>query len=176
MYLIEYSPRDLGDYAVRAYDIRARRLYPDPVVDPREPDEAMRGLPITRATSPDGRWAYTLYDGAGMHPFVHALDTVRNSAVCIDLDALAGRNDLNALKLRVGAAGRTLTVHRARNDLLVIDTRTFRVSRPALARPDGTTGGDDGFRWPLVFGAAMAALLAAGALSIVLWRRRPIPT
>ena len=47
----------------------------------------MRGQPLTRATSPDGRWAYTLYDGAGKEPFIHALDTSTRSARCIDLDA-----------------------------------------------------------------------------------------
>ena len=34
--------------------------------------EKMGGSPLTRATSLDGRWAYTLYDGAGRTPFVHA--------------------------------------------------------------------------------------------------------
>ena len=41
---------------------------PEPIIDPPELDEAMRGMPITRAASPDGRFAYTLYDGAGEHP------------------------------------------------------------------------------------------------------------
>jgi hypothetical protein len=36
-------------------------------------NEVMRGSPITRTTSADGRWAYTLYDGAGR-------DTVRSRA------------------------------------------------------------------------------------------------
>jgi hypothetical protein len=75
-------------------------------VDPREPDEDMRGYPITRASSPDGRWAYTLYDGAGKHPFVHALDTQGRTAACIDLDGLAGRDDLYELRL-IEARGAT---------------------------------------------------------------------
>ena len=69
---------------MRAYDLRARRLLRDPIVDPSEPDEPMRGLPVTRTTGPGGRWEYTLYAG-GEHPFVHALDTVRRSSICIDL-------------------------------------------------------------------------------------------
>jgi hypothetical protein len=52
------------------------------------------GLPITREASSGARWAYTLYDGAGGHPFVHALETTGRTAACIDLDALTGRNDL----------------------------------------------------------------------------------
>ena len=64
MYLIQYSPRDFSNYAVRAYDLGARRLLPEPVVDPREADEPMTGAPVTRVASADGRWAYTLYDSA----------------------------------------------------------------------------------------------------------------
>jgi len=55
------------------------------VVDPREPDEQMGGLAMTREMSRDGRWAYTLYEGAE-HPFVHALLTDNRISVCIDLD------------------------------------------------------------------------------------------
>jgi len=67
---------------VRAYDLAARRLLPEPVVDPREPGEKMQGLPMTRATSADGRFAYTLYERPRGAPFIHALDTVRGSAAC----------------------------------------------------------------------------------------------
>ena len=70
----------------------------------------MRGRPDLRATSPDGRWAYTLYDGNGKTPFVHALDTGRASARCIDLDALAGEKYLWDLRLTVGGGGRRLVV------------------------------------------------------------------
>lgn len=98
LYLVHYlSPRDPAYYEVRAYDVRRRRLLPEPIVDPKERGEQMRGAPITRATSSDGRWAYTLYDGDGT-PFVHALDTVGRTARCLDLDSLGGR-DLSAARL-----------------------------------------------------------------------------
>jgi hypothetical protein len=85
LYLIEQlSRRDRSRYAVRVYDLANDRLLPEPVVDPREPDEPMRGLPVTRATGPSGRWEYTLYAG-GEHPFVHALDTVKRTSLCLDL-------------------------------------------------------------------------------------------
>ncbi len=128
MFLIHYT--DVGDptkYEVRAFDLRFGRLLPKPVVDPHDAGEAMRGSPISRATSGDGRWAYTLYDGAGATPFVHALDTKRRGARCIDLDLLAGRQDLwgfrlhvTAGKLTIGAAGHATAA--------VVDTATFRVS------------------------------------------------
>ena len=86
LYLIQYNqPRTIPTrYLVRAYDLRRGRLLPAPVVDPKE--RARRcAKPLSRAVSPDGRWAYTLYDGAGGTPFVHALDTSGRTARCIDL-------------------------------------------------------------------------------------------
>ena len=98
----------------------------------------MRGYPITRATSPDGRFEYTLYDGAGHGPFVHALDTEARSAACIDLDALAARADLYELRLAVSADGRIVSVTRANEPLALIDAQTFGVSEPhAAEQPDG---------------------------------------
>ena len=47
-----------------------------PIFDPGASKGPMRGSPVARAEGADGRWAYTLYDGAGGTPFVHALDTV----------------------------------------------------------------------------------------------------
>ena len=64
----------------------------------------MRGSPITRATSSDGRWAYTLYDGAGGTPFLHALDTSKRQARCIDLPMLAGGQDLGQLRITMASA------------------------------------------------------------------------
>jgi hypothetical protein len=193
LYLIEYvAPSDPNRYVVRAYDLSAGRLLPDPIVDPREPDEAMRGLPITRATSPDGRWAYTLYDGAGAHPFVHALDTSGRTAACIDLDVLAGRDDLYDLRLDVPVDGGTVSVLGAGGPVVIVDTTTFEVREPGLpaaARtappepprqpapaalsPSQQTAAPGGTSWRLVSAAAGAAVLvAAAALGLTLRRRR----
>jgi hypothetical protein len=163
MYLIEYtSPTDPTRYRVRAYDVAANRLLAQPVIDPREPGEKMNGSPLTRATSPDGRWAYTLYGGVGKTPFVHALDTSTRSARCIDLDALAGTN-LSRMRLRVDAAAHTLTVTSGQRPLVVVDTRSFRTSSPSEPA---------GFRWKPVAGVTAAALAAVTALFLVLIRRR----
>jgi hypothetical protein len=161
MYLVEYNPRNFGEYDVRAYDLRARRLFREPVVDPREPDEEMYGVPVSRVASADGRWAYTLYDGAE-HPFVHALDTSGRTAVCIDLDDLPRGAWGRTLELRgptleiVGRSGRV----RAR-----IDTRTHRVVKPPAPPAE-----DAGTSW-LPLAAPTAALLLLAALGRR--RRRP---
>jgi hypothetical protein len=163
VYLIEYtSPNDPTRYRVRAYDLAADRLLTQPVVDPREPGEKMGGSPLTRATSPNGRWAYTLYDRVGKTPFVHALDTSSRSARCIDLDALAGTN-LSRTRLHVDAAAHTLTVNSGRRPVVVIDTRSFRTSSPSEPAA---------FRWKPVAGATAAALAAVAALFLLLVRRR----
>ncbi len=171
LYLIQYvEPRDPARYAVRAYDLRAGRLLSRPVVDPREPNERMRGRPVTRATSADGRWAYTLYDGVGKYPFLHALDTSGRTARCIDLSALAskGRN-LYTLRLAVSRDGNAVSVDDPAEAIATIDTRTFRVSLPAAAGGDGH--GFGGLAWALTAGG-VAALAAAAAVTLGRRRRK----
>lgn len=165
LYFIQYlSRKDPGRYAVRAYDVDGGRLLPGHVVDKSEPDEEMRGSPISRATSADGRWAYTLYDGGGAEPFVHALDTVAADAHCIDLDALAGRNDLPDLRLRLRAGG-TLAVMNGGATLTSVDLATFQVAGTgSVERRAG-----EGTPW-LPIGAALGVLAAAAAFFLT--RRR----
>jgi hypothetical protein len=168
LYFIQYlSRKDPTEYAVRAFDREGGRLVPEPVVDKSEPDEEMRGMPISRVTSSDGRWAYTLYDGGGGTPFVHALDTLGVDAHCIDLARLAGRNDLFTLRLRLRGGG-NIAVVKGDRVVLLVDRTTFRVSRPEA----GSAARDaEGAPWaPIGLGAG--ALLAAGALSLALLRRR----
>ena len=164
MYLIRYlSPRNPKRYEVRAYDLRTDRLLPEPIVDPREPDERMNGLPVTRATGPGGRWEYTLYDG-GAHPLVHALDTERRRAFCIDLDLRGG--GLWGARLELTAGGGTLALVMGAKRVASIDTRTFEVSglaaSPAPRRPRQE---DSGVPWVLVAVPTLLLLGAAGALT-----------
>jgi hypothetical protein len=172
MYLIHYpSPSDTFSYEVRAYDLRRNRLLPEPIVDPREPDEQMRGLPQTRATSADGRWEYTLYDG-GEHPFVHALDTERRRAFCIDLDLKAG--SLWGATLELEGGGGTLAVMSGNKLRASIDTRTFRVSSPRprpAKRPAAPPPPEDGVPWALVVLPTLL-LVGAGAAAIARGRLR----
>jgi hypothetical protein len=175
LFLIQYvSARDPTRYKVRAYDLRAERLLANPIVDPHE-REAMRGSPITRATSSDGRWAYTLYDGAGGTPFIHALDTSKRQARCIDLPMLAGRQDLWQLRITIAPARAGLTVGTVGQPLALVDTRDFRASAPAkptATKPTQTVGHHSDRTWLLFGGAALATVLAASMLSFALRRRR----
>src|SRR4051812_10601164 len=85
LYLIEHRP-DLGRqrYQVRAFDVATGRMRPGVIADKRELGEPMAGYALARATSPDGAWVYTLYQGRD-HPFVHALAASEGYALCIDL-------------------------------------------------------------------------------------------
>jgi hypothetical protein len=169
LYFIHYlSPNDPTRYLVQAYDVMRGRLLAKPIVDPHEPGDKMRGNPLSRTMSSDGRWAYTLYDGAGATPFVHALDTVARSAHCIDLDGIATGTDLSRLRLAIDREGTRLVVRDSATPMFLIDLRTLLVARATGA--DSALGGTRQFPPPLLFAAGGAALVAAAAG--VLWTRR----
>jgi hypothetical protein len=171
LYLIEYlSPRNLSKYNVRAYDLERGRLLPDPITDPDESGDEMYGTPMTRAMSPDGRWAYTLYDGE--ETFIHALDTRKGAAVCIDLDDLQAKPW--RLDMRSSPNGRALELTQHGESQASVDTRTFEVTYSsgagAASQSDGNGDGEHG--WLLAIPAAGAAALAC---ALVLRRRRAAP-
>ena len=170
LFLIHYlSRKDPTRYAVRALDVPSGKLLPTPIVDKSEPDERMAGFPITRQTTADGRWAYTLYDGAGKDPFVHALDTVNGEAHCIDLELLAGRQDLYDLRLGLGPGGSGLAVLDGAEKLIAIDTSAFEpVAAKTVASDAAETSSGSGWRLPVL---SAAAFLVAGT-ALVFWRRR----
>jgi hypothetical protein len=128
LYLVEHvSAQNLARYRVRAYDLGARRLLPRVVIDKREWESVMQGNPFARATGRDGRWVYTLY-GGGEYPFVHALDTQRANAVCVDLPKSWNRLDLANLRLRVTQDGTLVVNHTSGGrPLATIDTEKVRL-------------------------------------------------
>jgi hypothetical protein len=174
MYLIEYLSRDYNDYAVRTYDLRSDRLLPDPVLVAHEvsPGE-MRGLPMTRATSPDGRWEYTLYDGGGGRdavPFIHTLDTERGISHCVDLPMVEGNQAWRA-GLELTDDGGTLNVTRGQETLAMLNTETFGLSEPLApeltVEPEGG-GGPSG----LAVGAIAVGTVLLIGTALGLRRRR----
>ncbi|MEA2497263.1 MAG: hypothetical protein QOJ29_5174, partial [Thermoleophilaceae bacterium] len=161
VYVIQYLSHDHKHYAVQS--LRGSRLHT--VVEKGEPGEEMAGVPLSRATTSSGGWVFTLYDGAGNTPFVHALQAEDGYTLCIDLDALQGRQDLSTLRLNLN--GPTLSVRdRSRTPIVNVDTRTFEVSEPppAPAKPVASTPAqaDSGD-----MGAGRVALIALGAVAAV---------
>ena len=171
LFLIEYTSADPNDYVVREYDLERERLIQKPVLVPDEEPDEMRGAPLTRATSPDGRWEYTLYDGGGQTPFVHALDTRGRTARCIDLDMLPARTDLS--NTRLDLEGRALAVVRAGVSVASVDLASFHVSVPKPPSATATpTGSDDGFPLAAAASVGLALLVTTAIFAAVLRRGR----
>jgi len=129
LYLVDYKDGLASEYDVRAYDLERNTLLAKPIVDPREPEEKLQGVPVTRVSSEDGRWAYTLYTGE--EPFIHALDTEGRTAVCIDVPASV-MNDPAGVRMKLDGDQLTLIGTRP---LAEVDLHTFKVSEPAAATP-----------------------------------------
>jgi hypothetical protein len=130
LYLIQHvSARNLLEYRVRAYDLRANRLVARAIADKRQEGWDMTGYPIARAASGDGRWVYTLYSSGDNYPFVHALDTKERTAVCIGLpwDWSNAGDAITEAQLQLDG-GKLAVVGGGGQPRFELDTRTFEVS------------------------------------------------
>ena len=127
MYLIQHLVSEgTFRYRVRAYDLVEHRLLSSVVADKTQRNWLMNGFPVTRATSPGGRWVYTLYSNPDSYPFVHALDTVKRTAVCIGIPLNWTTNQAKVID--------NATLRVKGNELLLssgfaIDRTTFRVTK-----------------------------------------------
>jgi hypothetical protein len=129
LYLIQYlSVGQDPHYRVRLFDAQTGKLDPEAVVDRRESEVDMRGQPVTRKTSADGRWAYTLYARSGRPPFVHALDTAAAKAYCIDLPLRLNQLEQMSLRLHV-ERGHALSVRNGAKTLAVVDTEKLEARK-----------------------------------------------
>jgi hypothetical protein len=129
LYLIHHVASSDNRYQVQAYDLRSGTLLPGVIADKTQASWLMAGYPVSRTTGPGGRWVYTLYDQGDTYPFVHALDTVTRTAVCVGIpwqwaDPGSGI-DVATLSLH----GHTLSIAGGTSRFR-LDTRTFRVTRP----------------------------------------------
>jgi hypothetical protein len=147
LYLIQrVDASNSSRYIVRAYDLNTHALLPGRIADRTQKSWVMQGDALTRTTSLDGRWVYTLYMNNGGTPFIHALDTVQGVAHCIGIPWVS--TDQGGLaNVVLTLHGKRLAVHwRSGRSWLDVDTATWRVS-PA--------GG--GFSWlPLGLGLGLA--------------------
>jgi hypothetical protein len=129
IYATEYQSTDPIRYRVRAIDVSTGRARPGAIVDKREPDEQMAGMPVTRAQRSPGM-ALTLYGKPDGTAFVHALDTKHGTAACIDLP-WQGVGDA-VWKVRLSVAGGVLQLNQpglgrlATVDLSTLAVRSFR--------------------------------------------------
>jgi hypothetical protein len=132
LYLIQHlTAGGTSRYQVRAYDVRARRLLQQVVADKRQAGWTMRGYPTARAATGDGSRVYTLYSNGNNYPFIHALDTVDRTAVCVGLPlSWTDPNLLNGVALKLSSDGRTLRVSGPRlRAPITVDTSTLKVTQ-----------------------------------------------
>ena len=134
LYAVEYLSGEGTRYRIRAIDLRSGRLLAGSIADSKEARGEMRGSPMTRATSRDGGWAYTLYAKPDGTAFVHALDTRHRKAVCIDLPWKRVQQALWQVRMSVRDDGRALVLTQKNvGRLATIDTRAYKVR--AFKRP-----------------------------------------
>jgi hypothetical protein len=129
MYLIQIKDNPNGPiaYDVRALNVATGQLYPGAIVDRREPNEKMAGIPMTRVGSDDASWAYTLYSKQNGGAFVHALHTTAREAFCIDVPHVVPDDQLGMVRMRL--RGGSLELRLRGRTVASIDTRTFEVRR-----------------------------------------------
>jgi len=160
LYLVQHmSKADISRYVVRAYDLAHHRLLPGRIADRTQRGWVMQGFPLARATSPDGRMAYTLYRNDGGYPFIHALDTVRGTAHCIGVPWRANQDGL--AKLRLTLVGRELKLGwPGGRTFISVNTQTYRLTHPA------TAGAGGAFPWwaLAVGGSVLLAALGGGVI------------
>jgi hypothetical protein len=128
LYLIEQISMSPIHYAVRAYDMRAKRLVPGAIVDKREPGEKMTGFPITRATSGSGAWVYTLYMRTREEPFIHALNAANRTAFCIDVPWKGSDESAWKLRLQLNEPAQRLEVQLDGETVATVNTKTLAVA------------------------------------------------
>jgi hypothetical protein len=133
MYLIQHkTTQDVEHYIVRGYDLRTHRLLPQRIADKSQESWVMQGWAVTRATSPSGRWVYTLYANPGGYPFVHALDTVNAVAHCVGLPWPATNGEQGPVfNFTLGLKGHMLSVRNQGGSIYrTINTTNWKVSKP----------------------------------------------
>jgi len=136
IYLTQYVDADNASrYVVRAYDLEQQRLLPGRVAEKAQRGWVMEGFAVTRATSADGRWVYTLFMRPGGYPFVHALDTVKGAAHCIGLPWRAGKQDaLLNMRMTLANGEDALVFHwKSGKQWLSVDTATWKITHPTLS-------------------------------------------
>lgn len=142
LYVIQYtSAQNVNRYRVRAYDLVGGRLLGGAIVDKREPAEAMTGAPMTRVTSADGGWVYTLYARPSGSAFIHALDARHRAAACIDLPwTNVAPGALWGVRMTISGTGIVLS-QRSVGRLATVDVKTFRVRSERAPVADGSPVG-----------------------------------
>jgi hypothetical protein len=124
LYLIQHvSQENLFRYRVRAFDLQTGKLLQRVIADRRQRDWNMEGYPVARTATHDGRFVYTLYENGNNYPFVHALDTMHRTAVCIGLPWNWTADQQEIYQATLTIRGDKLAI----GDRFVLDRSTYKV-------------------------------------------------
>jgi WD40 repeat protein len=104
LYLLKYLN---SGYEIRLYDLASGQLAEEPLKDPKA-SSTIWGMAWERATSPDGRYLFTLYIGGNGGAMVHQLDLKTSAARCIDLPGTGDFNSTTTWAMEVSPNGKTL--------------------------------------------------------------------
>jgi hypothetical protein len=127
MYVIEYTQGATSvRYRVRALDLTRGRLLAGAIADKRLWGDYMRGFPVSRATTSDGGWVYTLYGKQDGTAFVHMLDAKNRAAVCVNLPWRHAQSSIGLVKLSLSGTQLVLS-QRSLGKLALVDTKSFAV-------------------------------------------------
>jgi hypothetical protein len=134
LYLIEYVTRT--DYRVRMYEVHARQLNPQVIVDKSEPQATMTGTRLFGIPSRDGAWLFSLYVREKTHPFIHALNLQGvPTALCIDLPGPGYESDGHAMMWSMAMSSDGSHLYAANGSLGVVsEVNSTAASSPGLAR------------------------------------------
>ena len=120
----------------------------------------MYGLPLTRATSPDGRWAYTLYEAASEHRRSSTRSTPSAGPRSASTSTLADQRGYRGSACSRASTGRASRDRSRRTGRLVDSRLRGQRARPPAPPADADGGGRRGRR-----SAGVALLLVAARWS-----------
>lgn len=170
LYLIEHPVAGSTAYNVRLYDVRGKRLQPEPIFDKAQlsafdPGAGLMDGAFHASVAPaGGEWSYGLYVRRDGKPFVHALNVAGRYATCIvDLPGTRGGSSMLALALAPDAA-RLFVTDTGTGAVSEIDTATQKVARRGSFAGRGGSG--DGTRAAAAVSADGSRLYATASTGI----------
>jgi hypothetical protein len=173
LYVIQHL--NAGTYHVRLYDVAARVLEPEVVVDKSDGDQAMVGRRLSGVVSPDHQWLFSIYVRDHQAPFIHALNLGGPFALCLDLPGAGYLDDPRemswTLAMSTGEA-KLYAVNSATGEVAVVSVgfnEAPSIMRTAHVRVAQAGGAVPGANLAVVDGDA---LIAGGPTGLV-WINTP---
>ncbi len=169
LYLIEHPVADSTAYNVRLYEVRSKRLVPEPIFDKAQlasfdPAAGLIDGAFHASVAPvGGQWSYGLYVRRDGKPFVHALNVAGRYATCIvNLPGTRSGASMLALALTPDAK-RLFVTDTGTGAVSEIDAETQKVRRSgSFAARDRTAGGAHGLAAVSPDGSRLYATAARG--------------